>query len=243
MAKRKKLTLEAWHDNAGGFNPARDFAILQEGLAAGFLDEQDEYGMTALSFAVMSEWREGVDALLRAGANTELRYFRTEETPLYLAVVYPRSESLVALLLAWGANPDAANCRGQTPRTIAAKFLPRFRGFDTVPIGAVQHPVPRIQNAEHLADHYHPRFKIPSRDERETLKPGQAVDLHVYGPQVASKQDAVKVRITARKGRRPHVQYTGRVETPTEMTHLPLDATELTFGPENIATVYVARSN
>ena len=33
-------------------------------------------------------------------------------------------------------------------------------------------PEPRIQNAEHLADHYHPQFKIPDREERayETLE-------------------------------------------------------------------------
>src|SRR5262245_57545418 len=100
-------------------------------------------------------------------------------------------------------------------------------------------PPPRIQNAEHLADHYYPNFKIPDREERETMKVGQAVDLHVYGPKAETKQDRVKVRITARHGRRPRVRYTANVETPIEQTHLAAGTTEVEFGPENIATVYV----
>ena len=75
--------------------------------------------------------------------------------------------------------------------------------FDHVPHKEKPLPPPRIQNAEHLADHYHPRFKVPDREERETLKVGQAVTLYVYGPKSEAKQDTVKVRITARKGRRP----------------------------------------
>ena len=102
-------------------------------------------------------------------------------------------------------------------------------------------PEPRIQNAEHLADHYHPRFKIPDREERETMRVGQAVDLYVYGPKAEGKQDTVKVRITARSGRRPQVRYTATVETPIERTHLAPDTTEVEFGPENIASVYVTR--
>jgi hypothetical protein len=102
-------------------------------------------------------------------------------------------------------------------------------------------PEPRIQNAEHLADHYHPRFKIPDREERETMQVGRAVDLYVYGPKAEGKQDTVKVRITARSGRRPQVRYTATVETPIERTHLAPDTTEVEFGPENIASVYVPR--
>jgi hypothetical protein len=103
-------------------------------------------------------------------------------------------------------------------------------------------PPPRIQNAEHLADHYHPRFKIPDREERESMEVGQAVDLYVYGPKAETKQDTVKVRITAMTGSRPSVRYTGTVETPIEQTHLADGTTVLEFGPDNIASVYVTRS-
>src|SRR5262249_36817788 len=102
-------------------------------------------------------------------------------------------------------------------------------------------PPPRIQNAEHLADHYHLRFKIPDREERETMQVGQAVDLYVYGPKTETKQDTVKVRVTARSGRRPHARYSAAVETPIERTHLAPGTTAVEFGPENIASVYVPR--
>lgn len=100
-------------------------------------------------------------------------------------------------------------------------------------------PPPRIQNAEHLADHHHPHFQIPDREERETMEVGQAVDLYVYGPKAKTKQDTVKVRITAKSGRRPNVCYTATVETPIERTHLAEGTTMVEFGPENIASVYV----
>jgi hypothetical protein len=51
-----------------------------------------------------------------------------------------------------------------------------------VPARTIPLPPPRIQNAEHLADHYHPRFTIPDQEERKTMQIGQAVDLYVYGP-------------------------------------------------------------
>jgi hypothetical protein len=100
-------------------------------------------------------------------------------------------------------------------------------------------PPPRIQNAEHLADHYYPQFEIPEREERETMQVGQAVDLYVYGPKAEAKQDTVKVRISVRRGRRPRVRYTAVVETPPERTHLAEGTTVVEFGPENIASVYV----
>jgi hypothetical protein len=115
--------------------------------------------------------------------------------------------------------------------------------FEHIPGGEVRMPEPRIQNAEHLADHYHPRFEIPDREERETLKPGQAVNLYVYGPRCESKQDTVKVRITARAGRRPKVRYVGLVETPLERTHLVGGRTEVEFGPEHVATVFVPQQD
>jgi hypothetical protein len=227
-----KVTREKWFDNCGGFRPRHSLDELRAGIAAGLLNEQDEWGMTALSLAVASGWQEGVEELLRAGANTELRYFRTGETALHLAV-QEGNRAIIKALLAAGANPDAGTHGGFTPREKGPAFFARVKKRK------VDLPPPRIQNAEHLADHYHPRFQIPDREERETLRPGQAVNLYVYGPRSEDKQDTVKVRITARRGRRPNVRYTAVVETPLEQTHLAPGTQEVEFGPENVASVYV----
>jgi hypothetical protein len=249
VAKRKGDSRRDWFDNCGGWYPRHDLDDLRRGIEAGLLDEQDEYGMTALHLAVSSGWLEGIEELLRAGADTESRYFRTGETPLLSAASdlgtangeRLNSKAMVAALIAAGANPDAANHFGLTPRELALARFPGWKLFADVPAKPVQMPEPRIQNAEHLADHYHPRFKIPDREERETMQVGQAVDLYVYGPKAETKQDTVKVRITARKGRRPHVRYAGAVETHLERTHLAEGTTVVEFGPENIALVYVPR--
>src|SRR5262249_22368517 len=209
--KRKAPSLREWFDNCGGWRPHHDLNELRRGIEAGLVKEQDEYGMTALSLAVMSDWKEGVEELLRVGADTELRYFRTGETALYMAV-QQGNESIVAALVAAGANPDAPNYWGMTPRTWASHK--GLTCFEHVPAKETPLPPPRIQNAEHLADHYHPRFKIPDRAEREMMQVGQAVDLYVFGPKTEPKQDTVKVRITARSGQRPRVRYTAAVETP-----------------------------
>jgi hypothetical protein len=148
-------------------------------------------------------------------------------------------KAMVAALIAAGANPDAANHFGLTPRKSAQ--VRGAKSFVDIQEKPVQTPEPRIQNAEHLADHYHPRFKIPDREERETMQVGQAVDLYVYGPKAEGKKDTVKVRITARSGSRPHVRYTAAVEPPIESTHLAPGTTAVEFGPENIASVYVPR--
>lgn len=227
-------SLKPWFENAGGWRPAHDVGVLRSGLAAGLRDEQDEYGYTALILAVTSDWLEGVEELVRAGANTELRDLRTGATALYDAA-QPGKRELVAALLAGGANPDAANHYGVTPR----QWRPEW--FADVPPRPVDRPPPLIQNAEHLADHYHPRFKIPEREERETLKSGQAVEFRVFGPKADGKDDRVKVRITARRGRRPKVVYTATVETPIEQTFLPPGTATVEFGPEHVATVYVPR--
>ena len=190
--------------------------------------------MTALSLAASSGWQEGVEELLRAGADTELRHFRTGTTALDIAVE-EQHRPIIKALIAGGANPDAANYWGVTPRTRSPSSFARVRRRD------VDMPEPLIQNAEHLADHYHPRFKIPAREERETLQPGQAVDLYVYGPESRTKQDTVKVRITARRGRSRNVRYVATLETPPERTHLAAGTREVEFGPENVATVYVPR--
>jgi hypothetical protein len=240
MAKRKALSLDEWFDNCGGFSPQHDLDLLRRGIKAGMLNAQDEYGMTALAMAVMSDWMTGIEELLRAGADTELRYYRTGETALKMAVDQ-RNEPVMAALVAAGANPDAANYWGLTPRVAIPYTIGVSKCFDHIPRRETPLPPPRIQNAEHLEDHYHPRFKIPSRAERETMQAGQAVDLYVYGPESKSKQDTVKVRITSVSGKRPDVRYRAAVETPPEKTHLTTGTTEVQFGPEHIASVYVPR--
>ncbi len=188
-----KLADKTWFENCGGWSPRQSLAELRAGIDAGFLNEQDEYGMTALSLAVMSDWQAGVGELLHAGAETELRCFRTGETALSMAV-QGRNVPMVNLLIAAWANPDAANYWGITPRTRRPEW------FEHLPQREKDMPEPRIQNAEHLADHYE-RFNIPSRQERESMQPGQAVDLYVYGPKGKGRQDTVKVRICSKRTR------------------------------------------
>src|SRR5262245_66534562 len=101
MAKQKVPSLADWFDNCGGWRPWHDLDELRRGIKAGMLNEQDEYGMTALSLAVMSGWKEGVEELLRAGADTEQRYFRTGETALYMAV-QQGNEPIIRALVAAG---------------------------------------------------------------------------------------------------------------------------------------------
>ena len=234
-----KASQSKWFENCGGWSARHSLDELRAGISKGLLNEQDEYGMTALTLAVASGWLEGVQELLRAGADTELRYHRTGATALDLAV-QDQNEAVIAALIKGGANPDAANYWGLTPRYIA-KRKGISRVFKGLRKQKPTRPEFRIQNTEHLADHYYPRFKIPERKERETLKPGQAVNLYVYGPTSATKQDAIKVRITARRGRGSKVRYTATVETPIEQTHLPPGIQEVEFGPEHVATVYIPR--
>jgi hypothetical protein len=230
----KKVTREKWFDNAGGWRPQHDLAVLRAELAAGFLNDQDKYGLTALALACASGWQEGIEELLRAGADTELREHRTGATALHIAVD-ERHEAVVKALVKAGANPDAGNYWGVTPRVKKPEW------FNRVKKQPVEMPPPHIQNAEHLADHYWPRFEIPDREERETLKPGQAVNLYVYGPRSESKQDTVKVRITAATGRGSKRRYTATVETPLGLTHLPAGTPQVEFDPEHVATVFVPR--
>jgi hypothetical protein len=144
---------------------------------------------------------------------------------------------MAALLVSAGANPDAPNYWGVTPR----RWLPE--AFSNVPLRDMPLPEPRIQNAEHLADHYHPHFEIPTLKERVSLQPGQAVDLYVYGPKSESKQDQVKVRITSRIGSGRYTRYVANVETPLEQTHLAPGTEKVEFGPENVATVWLKAKN
>ncbi len=235
MSKRKSLTPLEWFSNCGSWPPHHDLGTLRRGIKSGMLDEQDESGMTALSLAVTSSWSQGVEELLRLKADTELRYFRTGQTALFMAM-QTRNEPIIAALVAAGANPDAPNYWGVTARIWASHSGSTC--FDRVPLQTSPLPPARIQNAEHLADHYHPRFEIPTRAERETLQVGQAVDLYVYGPKEVDKQDTVKVRISARREEREGIRYVAIIETPADKIHLPSDTRDVEFGPENVASVY-----
>jgi hypothetical protein len=227
--------LHDWFANVDVFNEHRDLNKLKNGIKAGLLNRQDESGATALFLACAGGWTEGVRDLLTAGADTEVRLFRTGTTVLY-EMVQRKNAELIALLLKAGANPDTPNYWGVTPR-----------GWNPDPFKAIpEHPAPlpppHIQNAEHLAEAYYPKFKIPERAERESLQPGAAVDLYIYGPKEKGKQDTIKVRITQRSGDGAETRYTATVETPPEKTHLPADTKTLEFGPEHIATVYLQRA-
>jgi hypothetical protein len=227
------MNYKFWFDNCGGFKPAHDIDTLREGIRRRLTNLQDEYGLTALSLSVLSKWYDGAEELLRNKADTELRYFRTGTTALYEAAL-AKDRRMIKLLVDAGANPDAPNYWGVTPR----RWLPD--AFVDVALRPSPHPEPRIQNAEHLADHFS-QFEIPELEERISLQRGQAVTLYVYGPKSESKQDTVKARITSRSGEGRETCYTALVETPIEKTHLIPGTTHLDFGPEHIATVYMQR--
>ncbi len=232
------MTVDQWFAlfPSWGERPPDALEKVRAALGAGHLDAQDEWGMSALMLAASQGWEEAVNLLLAAGASTRHRYFLTGETALHLAVQEKRLPVLEALLKA-GANPDAGNYYGVTPRELARTMGKAFApALAAVPERPVEWPAPRIQNAEHLADHYYPRFKIPSRKERETLAVGQAVDLRVCGPK---KPEAVKVRIRERSGSGAATRYRGAVETPVAESNLAPGTTELEFGPEHVATVWL----
>jgi hypothetical protein len=109
--------------------------------------------------------------------------------------------------------------------------------FNHIPVRNTPLLPPYIQNAEHLADHFHPRFRIPSRRERESLQVGQAVKLYVYGPKSTAKHDTVEVRISGRSGDGAGVRYAAEVETPSHETHWIERVAQ--FGPEHVATVLI----
>jgi hypothetical protein len=232
--------LKSWFANFDHYKAYRDIKSVKAGIKSGFLDIQDEHGYTALKRASFVDWIEGIETLLAAKANTEMRDYRTGCTVLD-DVVQKRNDEIkreiIALLIDGGADPDTPNYWGVTPR----KWEPKW--FKHLPVHKRPLPEPRIQNAEHLADHYHRTFKIPSRHERESLVAGQAVDIYVYGPKKPGKQDAVKVKITGRDempgGK---FYYSGKVETPLKQTHLSPGTTTLDFGPENVAMVWIPKA-
>lgn len=226
------MTNKDWFDNCGGWKPKHDLKLLQEGISKGMLDAQDEYGLTALYLSVTSKWKEGVLELVHAHANTEVRVFRTGTTPLYEAVL-KKDKVIADILVTSGADPDAANYWGVTPR----KWQPTW--FGAIAKTSPKIPDARIQNAEHLADQHYPNFKIPDQKERASLKIGQAVDVYVYGPKSDIKQDQVKVRISNRRLSDVGLRYIAVVESPIEKTHLRPDTNEVEFGPENVASIYL----
>jgi hypothetical protein len=229
------MNYKFWFENCGSFKPTRDLEVIRNGVKRGLTNIRDEYGCTALMLCVYSKWYAGAEKLLKAGADTEVRYLRTGCTAIYDAAL-SKDKQMVKLLLDGGANPDAPNYWGVTPR----RWLPD--AFAGVPYRQTPHPEPHIQNAEHLADHHYPSFQIPELDERIALRPGQAVRLYVYGPKGELKQDDIKARITARFGQGRETCYTARVETPLERTHLTPGTPSVEFGPEHVASVYIQRS-
>ncbi|WP_459557165.1 ankyrin repeat domain-containing protein [Lacunimicrobium album] len=235
----ESCSLKEWFANCGGWKPSHDLNALRTGISSGLLNEQDKHGMSALAFAVASGWLEGVNELLAAGADIELRSYRTGETALYTALQV-KNDGIITSLIASGANPDSPNYWGITPRFWASRK--GLSCFDQILVRETPLPAPHFQNAEHLADHHYPNFQIPDRSEREMMQIGQAVDLYVYGPKTETKQDAVKVRIISKTGYGAEVRYVGDVETPIERTHLHNSMTVVEFGPENIASVYLVKS-
>ena len=95
----------------------------------------------------------------------------------------------------------------------------------------------RVQNAEHLADHHHPRFEIPELEERRSLQPGTAFDLHVHGP----RPPRVKVRIRGRRGEAVSTLYQVFMDPAEQDCNMPPGLSELTVGPEHVATVYLKK--
>ncbi len=225
----------AWFELFNAGDQRRDLEQVRTLASPTLIDVQDQWGMTALHLAVSSNWHEAISFLVDEHADLSLRYHRTGETPLHTAVVN-RSERIVRRLLRAGANPDAANYSGLTPRSAAEPFgLGRL--FVDVEPGPEEWPAWRVQNAEHLADYYYPRFEIPSRAEREALAIGQIIVVHVHGP----RQPRVHARIIGRKGAGPATCYVARVD-PDQDINLPSGVNDLEIAPEHIATLIARRS-
>ena len=90
---------------------------LLEGGAA--VNAQDREGWTALHFAVQRCDTDVTVLLLGAGADPDLRD-GNGNTALFRAVfAYRNAADCISPLLAAGANPDAVNDHGVSPRTLA----------------------------------------------------------------------------------------------------------------------------
>jgi ankyrin repeat protein len=96
-----------------------------EGLIAlgASLDARDRQGFTPLHFACQQNHVDAARALLRANAPVDVRDMYGD-TPLWRAIFAFRGgePELICLLLQAGADPDAKNESGKTPRDMALIF-------------------------------------------------------------------------------------------------------------------------
>lgn len=98
--------------------------------AGASVSEQDREGFTPLHFACQQDNFEVAQILLAAGAPVDSRD-SFGDTPLWRAVFAFRGGTprLVGLLLNAGADPDAKNDSGRSPRDMALTF--RRPGIET----------------------------------------------------------------------------------------------------------------
>ncbi|WP_197507579.1 ankyrin repeat domain-containing protein [Mycobacterium sp. ACS4331] len=106
----------------------RERRELAELVAAhgGQLDDKDADGKTVVHCAVDANDIDVVEVLLQCGAAVEARD-RWGNTALWRAVYQlPESADMVAALLDAGADPEAANNHGATPRQLATKYADEY---------------------------------------------------------------------------------------------------------------------
>lgn len=95
---------------------ARVRRLLDEGTEP---DDVDKAGWCALHFAAQDCSQKLVKMLVNAGSNLELRD-RHGNTPLWRATSnYKGAAEVISTLLEAGANPDAENKNGISPRALA----------------------------------------------------------------------------------------------------------------------------
>ncbi|QIG55458.1 ankyrin repeat domain-containing protein [Altererythrobacter sp. BO-6] len=96
---------------------------------------RDKKGVYPIQLAVTLGYLEGVEALIKAGAQIEVTN-NAGETPL-IAAVHRRDAALIRLLLEKGANPDRSDNSGRTARDYASlmtgnsTILAEFERADT----------------------------------------------------------------------------------------------------------------
>ena len=80
---------------------------------------QCKQGWTPLHYAAQEIALDAAKELISAGANIELKDIHGN-SPLWRAVMASRGDgSIIQLLLSAGANPDAENASGVSPRSLA----------------------------------------------------------------------------------------------------------------------------